>query len=663
MADKFIIKIGAESRDFTRTVGRVKRSLSGLKSAVFSIRGAFAGLGAAISFGAIIKATERQQQAMRQLEQRIDSTGGAAGKTVKELADFAAELQKVSTYGDEAIIEMQSLLLTFTNIAGPQFDRATEAVLDMSVALGQDLKTSALSIGKALNDPLRGLTALTRAGVQFTDEQRALVKSLVETGRTAEAQGVILEELQRQFGGAARAATDTLGGALAQLHNAFGDLLEAKGGGMNDAIAATKELTALLQDPATVAGMNAITTAVIALAGGMVKAVVGLADFTKKLGEMAAGASGFGVEYDALTSQIETKLERMQALELGISGGRNKRSKDAVAARKAEIADLRQEIADLERQRAGVFDRPPTPAGVPGTLPPTVTAGGAPVLRGRPGSTAAAATGFGGALEQALERQNEAAAQAGEQMQRSAEAIKDMLDPTRALNRELEETRRLYEAGYLGAEDYAQAQQDVQRRIAETRDGFEEIGVAIEATGAQIDQFAVQAARNIQSSLADFLVDPFKAGLSGMANSLQQTLTRMAADIVAAQLAKKLFGDLGEGGDLGGLAGKGIDLGKKLLASLFHGGGIVGAGGPTRAVPALAFASAPRFAGGGEVPAILHRGEEVLTRRDPRHRANRGGGVTVTNQFTLQGEVSRQTQEQIAARVGDAVARAMRRNR
>jgi hypothetical protein len=137
----------------------------------------------------------------------------------------------------------------------------------------------------------------------------------------------------------------------------------------------------------------------------------------------------------------------------------------------------------------------------------------------------------------------------------------------------------------------------------------------------------------------------------------------MAADIVAAQLAKKLFGDLGEGGDLGGLAGKGIDLGKKLLASLFHGGGIVGAGGPTRAVPALAFASAPRFAGGGEVPAILHRGEEVLTRRDPRHRANRGGGVTVTNQFTLQGEVSRQTQEQIAARVGDAVARAMRRNR
>lgn len=271
---KFIIRIGGESRDFTRTVGRVKRSLSGLKSAVFSIQGALGGLGAALSFRAIIQATERQQQAMRQLEQRIDSTGGVAGKTSRELAGFAAELQKMSTFGDEAIIEMQSLLLTFTNIAGPQFDRATQAVLDMSVARGQDLKTSALSIGKALSDPVRGLTALSRAGVQFSDDQRALAESLVDTGRTAEAQGVILEEMQRQFGGAAEAATDTRGGALTQLGNAFGDLLEADGGGMNDAVAATKELTALMQDPAIVAGMNAITTAVIEFAGWMVKAVL-----------------------------------------------------------------------------------------------------------------------------------------------------------------------------------------------------------------------------------------------------------------------------------------------------------------------------------------------------------------------------------------------------
>ncbi|MCG6868885.1 MAG: hypothetical protein LJE91_09210 [Gammaproteobacteria bacterium] len=140
--------------------------------------------------------------------------------------------------------------------------------------------------------------------------------------------------------------------------------------------------------------------------------------------------------------------------------------------------------------------------------------------------------------------------------------------------------------------------------------------------------------------MADLFFEPFESGLSGPGDSLRRTLNRMAADIVAAQLAKKLFGDYGSGG------------------------GIVGAGGPTRAVPALAFASAPRFHSGGEVPAILTKGEEDLTRSDPRHRANLGaGGINITNQFTLQGEVSRATQEQIAAHIGGGVARAMRRNR
>jgi len=666
MADKkFTIKIAGDSKEFTRVVGRVKRSLNNLKSAVFSMRGALAGIGAGISFGAIIKATERQQQALRQLEQRITSTGGAAGKTTKELAAFAGELQKVTTFGDEAIIEMQALLLTFTNVAGPQFDRATKAILDMSVAMGQDLKSSALSVGKALNDPVKGLSALGRAGVQFTDKQRELVKGLVDTGRTAEAQGIILEELKRQFGGAAEAATDTLGGALSQLGNAFGDLLEADGGGMNDAVTATQELTKLMQDPATVAGFNTITSAVIKLTGALANSVTGLAAFVEGIKIAVTQSSGFGQEYDALTKKIE-KTERALLQAERILDRTHERNRKKY---EGEVDALRIVLHNLKAARAGLFDMPTNapattggaaePAVVTPDLPaPTTPASGGPTRATGP-------SGFGGALEDAVRRQGEAARRMQEEMRRSADAVKDSLDPTRELNRELERNRELYEGGYLSAEEYARAQQDVQARIGEVRGGFEEVNVAIAETGEQLNQFGVAAARNIQSSLSDFLFDPFKDGLSGMADSLQRTLTRMASDIVAAQLARKLFGDLGGGGGgegMGGMVGSLFEAGKSVLASIFHGGGLAGGTAPSRAVPAFAFAGAPHFATGGEVPAILHRGEEVLTRSDPRHRAN-GGGMNITNNFTVQGEVNQATQEQMAAKVGDAINRAMARNR
>ena len=103
----------------------------------------------------------------------------------------------------------------------------TMAVLDMATRMGTDLKSAALQLGKALNDPIKGLDGLGRAGVQFSDTQRALIKDLAATGEMAQAQALILEELQTQFGGSAVAARDTMGGALAALSNKFGDLFEA----------------------------------------------------------------------------------------------------------------------------------------------------------------------------------------------------------------------------------------------------------------------------------------------------------------------------------------------------------------------------------------------------------------------------------------------------
>jgi len=177
----------------------------------------------------ITKAGE-QEKVLKQLETVLASTGGAAGLTKKELVEMASGLQDVTTFGDEAILQGQNLLLTFTNIGRDVFPQATETMLDMSVALGQDMKSSAIQLGKALNDPILGVTALRRVGVNFSQAQADMIKKMVESGDVMGAQKFILQELQTEFGGTARAAGETFPGQLQSLDNAFGDLKETIGG-------------------------------------------------------------------------------------------------------------------------------------------------------------------------------------------------------------------------------------------------------------------------------------------------------------------------------------------------------------------------------------------------------------------------------------------------
>lgn len=81
-------------------------------------------------------------------------------------------MQSVTTYGDETVIEAQALLLTFTKIGKETFPQALESTLNVATAMGTDLKSAALQVGKALNDPVLGMTALSRSGIQFTEDQK-----------------------------------------------------------------------------------------------------------------------------------------------------------------------------------------------------------------------------------------------------------------------------------------------------------------------------------------------------------------------------------------------------------------------------------------------------------------------------------------------------------
>jgi len=204
-------------------VGGLSQKLRGALMPAVKVAGAaFGALG--VVLGTSIKEAMESQKVIAQLEAVLKSTKGAAGLTKKEMLDMAASFQKVTTFSDEAVLSTGNVLLTFTQIKGPLMQQATQAVLDMSTALGTDLQGSAIQVGKALNDPILGMTALRRVGVSFTSEQVAVIKKLQETGQTAKAQQLIIKELNTEFGGSAAAAADTFGGRMAQLKNALSEV-------------------------------------------------------------------------------------------------------------------------------------------------------------------------------------------------------------------------------------------------------------------------------------------------------------------------------------------------------------------------------------------------------------------------------------------------------
>jgi hypothetical protein len=207
-------------------------TLAVLKSAVVATTAiAAAGAIAATKFlYDSVQAAAEAQKVQAQLNAVLESTGGIAGITAEEVNALADSLSRVTPFEDEMILSGQNMLLTFTNIGENVFPQATETILDMSQALGQDLKSSAIQLGKALQDPIEGVTALRRVGVNFTDEQKNMIEALVKSGKLEEAQTFILKELQTEFGGSARAAGQTFAGQLEILKNGLGNVKETIGG-------------------------------------------------------------------------------------------------------------------------------------------------------------------------------------------------------------------------------------------------------------------------------------------------------------------------------------------------------------------------------------------------------------------------------------------------
>lgn len=249
--------IGDEARQAGRSLGRMNsasRALgSGVRSlGVGSIYAAAGGAALGLAFGVrTYKAFDESRRIAAQTAAVIKSTGGAAGVTAKDVGDLAGSLSEKTGVDDELIQSGANLLLTFKQIRNETgkgndvFDQATEAAMDLSAAGFGSMESTSKQLGKALNDPLKGITALNKSGVTFTEEQKKRIKNYVKEGNLLEAQKLILREVNSQVGGSA----EEQGSNLDKLQVQWGNIEEAVGKGVYPAVdAVSAELLGLSKD-------------------------------------------------------------------------------------------------------------------------------------------------------------------------------------------------------------------------------------------------------------------------------------------------------------------------------------------------------------------------------------------------------------------------------
>lgn len=327
-------KIKSETTGAADGFSNMAKSAAKMGAAVGAAAAALGGM----ALRKVITETSESERVMAQLSATLKSTGGVAGKTAQELANTATALQKMTTYSDEAIISAQALLASFKNVNkdGAIFDRTTRAILDLSTALGTDLKSSALQLGKALENPTKGISALTRSGVSFSEAQKEVIKSLAESGRLAEAQTLILKELETQFGGSAAAARDTMGGALTALNIAWGDLFEVQGKASAGMTQSINELNATISDPAFKSAMDSVTSGLIDITNWSLRAAGGLVQTFKYI-----------TRSDGPLTKLKEEIDDVSA---ALTRAENKGFWREADKQRAKLAALKKEYEELGKK-------------------------------------------------------------------------------------------------------------------------------------------------------------------------------------------------------------------------------------------------------------------------------------------------------------------------
>lgn len=365
----------------------------------------------------------KRQADLQVLSAQLERIGADGSKQLDELKAAADRLGDATLFSQDDFIQSFNILSSFRAIAVESFTEVSEVAADIAQVMGSDVKSATVQLAKALEDPKRGLTALSRSGITFNETQTETIKKLVDSNRLLEAQGLILETIKGQYEGAAEAAGTGFAGAVDLLSENAADAAEALGKGL--APAATATATALaevlgqiskipapagrlaIEIGAATAGVIALTKAVKAfmatkLAGVIAAQIAMLKTFGAQIYLTAAAQNalnlavkGFPIAiaalaigslikslYDAKTAQerfndamSDGSVEALQAAiaieEETISIERNKGAKMSLLGINAKLLKSQQRLTQLRAALSEAETKPdePTPTPTPTPIP------------------------------------------------------------------------------------------------------------------------------------------------------------------------------------------------------------------------------------------------------------------------------------------------------
>lgn len=678
-AGSIVISLLMETGSFSTDTARAEKRLRDMEKsaratgkALGSAIGAGAGIAVA-GLGLYIKNTIEAEKVQAQLMARIKDTAGAADRSLQQLNEQADKLQSLTIFDDEAIGGAQAMLLTFKNIEGLNFDLATEAVLDLSTAMGSDLNSAALQLGKALNDPIQGLSALGRAGVQFSEDQKKVIKSLVDVGDVAGAQRIILKELEGQMGTAAEAARNTLGGALQGLKNTIDNLLEGDSGseGMMGMRQAVDDLNTSLNDPEIKKGIDSLAEGFLKAGNAAVQAAAKIGGFIGQYQEFLSSKGFARSDSDTSLEDLQTRLAKLQeqsgkAMTRAFAG-------DAIRSEIKQVEDLIK--AFPFREVTATVDSTALDRGSLTQEPSGGSGSSAKAARTRDAAKATKElTEAEKAYNEIMEvnalidemvagfRMDQVAAdyEAAKAQDRLIENAKelhaDILFENELLGKTREHQELLTAARYLGA-----AAATEQGRAA--LDALEKQQAFRQEMESQIE--IMDGIRDATKGLFSDLIDGSKSFKDAFTDALD-TIVDTINQVVAKNLAESLFGKPGDssGGWIGSLIGafagggtSGSDAGSllDLFASDSSFGGAFASGGDV-------FGNRAYLVGeqGPELFVPRTAGMVVPNDRTMAMASGAGSSAPMINNFAFAAPTSTKTQTQMAARVGFELRRSQR---
>jgi hypothetical protein len=382
---------------------------------------------------------ERQADA-EVLANGLAKIGGTRADLTK-LQKVAQQLGKQTLFNQEDFDRGFALLTSFQSIGVSSYERVAKAAADVAQVTKQDVNSSLMQLAKALQDPVKGLTALSRSGTQFTESQQDLIKSLVESGKQLEAQEIILKEIESQYGNAAAAAGSAgYAGAMDTLGESFRDFQERLARGVEPAVNSTlKELANLfdlinkIPEPVGRAALalGATTAALVALRAAAIAVIPKLKALLVLIvaNPWIALAAGIGAATIALAG-YRTEAQRLAGSAAGgdptaIAGARTQLSQ--TEAQIGELASLRRrsraQTSELNRLRRVASQlRSGIAAGTAALTPgPTPSVEVGDTIGGGGGGG-----GGGGRAASDAKRIADEAKRTAEQMQRQLEAADDM---------------------------------------------------------------------------------------------------------------------------------------------------------------------------------------------------------------------------------------------